>query len=765
MTYVPQPIDTTKVRLPENLQHLTEVLAQHIHDLWAHKRFAEGWTYGPQRHDERKQHPDLIPYHALPEAEQTYDRTTAMETLKAVTALGYRLEKLASVSDASAASSASLIGGDFAAAQRVEELLATVSTSGAPLLDLLQVFHGDAYMVWWQRDVRLYRAFGYALLAAGHPTTAFELIREGLLHHPVDPELAYLRALALRRGGNVTKALEYVEALLRHPALDPAQQVEALSLAGALNKVQYGWATQPTRQRRHARKAATYYEHAYQLSGAVFPGINAATMALLAGQRAKARDLAARVVTHATADLHQPSQRQDSWLYATLGEAHLILGDLPAATSWYRHAVHQATGRLGDLAAMRGNVHLLRHTVQGSEEILGLFNIGSIVAFAGHMIDHPTRPVPRFPPDPALENRVRQKITEELIALNATVGYCSAACGADLLFAECMVERGAELHIVLPFDRQDFYATSVDFGMAAMAGWRQRCDAILARATAVHYATTEPFLGDTVLFEFVNTFTQGLAVSRAGQLGAEPWALVVLDPAAKTLVGGTTYFVKRWTAGGRKARVIDLAALRSTGRSTPPTPLEHPPPRTTTPGRKIKRHIKAMLFADVKNFSKLSEAQSPLFFVRFQQEVVGILRASQVQPAFCNTWGDGLYLVFDTVVDCARFALRLLERVSKVHWEAMGLPADTTVRLGLHAGPVYPQMDRLIGRQNFFGSHVNRAARIEPVTTPGCAFASEQFTAALAIEPGHEFVCEYVGVEELAKGYDRCPLYRLGRRE
>ena len=51
------------------------------------------------------------------------------------------------------------------------------------------------------------------------------------------------------------------------------------------------------------------------------------------------------------------------------------------------------------------------------------------------------------------------------------------------------------------------------------------------------------------------------------------------------------------------------------------------------------------------------------------------------------------------------------------------------------------------------------------MTTPGCAFTSEQFAAALAVEPGHAFVCEYVGVEHLAKDYDRCPLYRLGRRE
>jgi hypothetical protein len=56
------------------------------------------------------------------------------------------------------------------------------------------------------------------------------------------------------------------------------------------------------------------------------------------------------------------------------------------------------------------------------------------------------------------------------------------------------------------------------------------------------------------------------------------------------------------------------------------------------------------------------------------------------------------------------------------------------------------------------------AARIEPVTTPGCAYASEQFAALVAVECGDDFVCDYVGVEDLAKGYDRCPLYRLRRR-
>jgi class 3 adenylate cyclase len=171
-----------------------------------------------------------------------------------------------------------------------------------------------------------------------------------------------------------------------------------------------------------------------------------------------------------------------------------------------------------------------------------------------------------------------------------------------------------------------------------------------------------------------------------------------------------------------------------------------------------------MLFADVKNFSKLGEALSPAFLIRFLNIVADVMRLSRTQPTFCNTWGDGLFLVFDTVVACAEFATRLLERMARVNWEKAGLPADIAVRMGLHAGPVYRQRDPIIDQVNFFGTHVNRAARIEPVATPGCAFTSEQFAAALMVASGHNFVCEYVGVENLAKDYDRCPLYRLSRR-
>jgi ryanodine receptor 2 len=90
---VPQPIDTSRVRLPPEIAGLLEALARNAHDHWARQRLAEGWTYGPRRDDARKQHPCLVAYEDLPEEEKAYDRTTASETLKAIIALGYRIAK------------------------------------------------------------------------------------------------------------------------------------------------------------------------------------------------------------------------------------------------------------------------------------------------------------------------------------------------------------------------------------------------------------------------------------------------------------------------------------------------------------------------------------------------------------------------------------------------------------------------------------------------------------------------------------------------
>jgi RyR domain len=93
MKYQPHPINTSGVTVNDEIEKLTELLAENAHDLWALQRFADGWTYGPRRDDTAKQHPCLVPYGELPEQEKEYDRQAAVGTLKAILALGYQIDK------------------------------------------------------------------------------------------------------------------------------------------------------------------------------------------------------------------------------------------------------------------------------------------------------------------------------------------------------------------------------------------------------------------------------------------------------------------------------------------------------------------------------------------------------------------------------------------------------------------------------------------------------------------------------------------------
>lgn len=91
--YLPSPADLSGIELPESLLELTEAIAENTHDVWAKNRLEEGWSYGPARDDVNLRHPDLLPYSELPESEKEYDRTTAMNAIKLIVKLGYKIEK------------------------------------------------------------------------------------------------------------------------------------------------------------------------------------------------------------------------------------------------------------------------------------------------------------------------------------------------------------------------------------------------------------------------------------------------------------------------------------------------------------------------------------------------------------------------------------------------------------------------------------------------------------------------------------------------
>ena len=91
--YVPQPMDTSDVQLPVELNVLVEKMAKNVHEVWAQSRIDQGWVYGEERSDSLKTHPCLVPYEELPEIEKAYDRDTALGTLKLICKLGFKISK------------------------------------------------------------------------------------------------------------------------------------------------------------------------------------------------------------------------------------------------------------------------------------------------------------------------------------------------------------------------------------------------------------------------------------------------------------------------------------------------------------------------------------------------------------------------------------------------------------------------------------------------------------------------------------------------
>lgn len=91
--YEPHPIDVDDIPLDGNLEELQEAIAENAHDVWAKARIEEGWTYGKERDDTEKKHPDLVPYTALPDSEKEYDRLMAFNTIKLVKKLGFDIVK------------------------------------------------------------------------------------------------------------------------------------------------------------------------------------------------------------------------------------------------------------------------------------------------------------------------------------------------------------------------------------------------------------------------------------------------------------------------------------------------------------------------------------------------------------------------------------------------------------------------------------------------------------------------------------------------
>lgn len=577
----------------------------------------------------------------------------------------------------------------------------------------------------WLARVRELEGRGELLLA-------YDTALQGLEAHPGDIWLAHRAVLNLAKAGATTRARNEFARL----GLDQIDEPDIAALGARIAKDRSLRAPASERSRLLSA-AADQYQAIYARSGGYYPGINVATLRLLAGEQEAAERVAREVLALCAAT---EGESDAYYRAASEAEAALVLKDIERA----QEALGRAAAAGGDYAARaatRRQLRLVCEALGTSEEVLLPLAPPTVIHYTGHMISK-TAGTGRFPPEQELA--VGAAIVAMLEQRRVGFGYGALASGADILFAEALLARGAELHVVLPFAREEF----VDISVApAGALWNERFDACLRRATSVTFATEDRYLGHDWIFAYGSFVAMGLARLRGKFLDGDVRQIAVWDGQETTGVAGTGFDVRTWRDLGLAA---DLIPCGSGGAPTvdAAVPVEG------------QRKLKAMLFGDVKGFSKLTEVQIPAFVVHVLGTLGSVLEKYSDQVLYRNTWGDGIFLVLSDAPAAARCALELQEALEAVDLPACGLPDTLALRLGGHFGPVFEATDPVQGLMNYFGAHVSRTARIEPVTPPGEVYVTEQFAARLSLERD-AFACDYVGQVPAAKNYGTIRMYHL----
>jgi len=562
---------------------------------------------------------------------------------------------------------------------------------------------------------------------SGELLSAFDLAERGLEEHAGNVELQYRAVLALARAGSTEQAARRFEEYgLRAVGTEDARALEARIAKDVALAAPRG------ERARLALRSAALYGEIFAATGGYYPAINAATLSLLGGEPERARELAraalARIRTGGEAGY---------FAAATEAEALLLLGDDAGARAALERAAALHGGDRGAVATTRRQLRLVCELAGADPDLLAALAGPRVVHYAGHRIardgDGPFRTED--------EGAIAVAIRAELARRPAAYAYGALASGADILWAEALLEHGAELHVVLPFPVDEFVAASV---ADAGTGWVARFERCLAAAARVTLATEDSFLGDDVLYRYGSELAMGLALLRARFLDGEALQLAVWDGEPARGAAGTAIDVATWRNGGRAASIVPLPAQhgQSHGHEAAPD----------------ARVVRAMLFADVKGYSKLRDVHVR----RFAEHVLGTFAAvlARHRVAASNTWGDALYVVLDDAVAAAECALDLQTAMSGLDLDTLGLPPHLALRLGAHVGPVIPVHDPIIGADSFMGSQVSRTARIEPVTPTGAVYVTEPFAAALELAGG-PFACDYVGHMPAAKDFGRFRMYRL----
>jgi CRP-like cAMP-binding protein len=575
-------------------------------------------------------------------------------------------------------------------------------------------------------------------ISRGHYIQAYDIAAGHIEHGDTDPRIRYLAVLALARSGATTQARRRYDQY-GLSTLDPSTLTVQLAsdiavLSARLDKDQ---ALRGLGQREAwAKRSAQGYERAFNETGDSYHGVNTATMWLLAGERERAEVLAKTALT-------DMGSGDGYWAAATEAEAALIVGDLERARDALSRASGAEEGRLSQRATTLKQLKLVCRLNDIDQSILDPIRNPSVVHYAGHRI------LPSGDDDGAgggHEGNIKQEMARLMDSIDAGVGFGSLAAGADIIAAETLLERGAELNVVLPFNQDEFVRTSV---APAGSDWVSRYERCIARATTMEMATSGEYLGDPVLFDFCAQVAMGEALIRADHLETDAHQIAVWDGGGPRGSAGTAVDVARWESTGAPSTVITVQAA---------TQQEDPALHTE------QRHIRAIVVAEVAGYSNLTDAQLRVFHETVSDELARRINPFRDRLLSGRTWGNGVRLIFEDVAVAAECALELMESAQAIDTTRPELIELRGLRIAAHAAPVFEGSDPIFGSDLVYGVGLTEAAVIEPRTPAGEIYATRAFAALAVLSESQSFECQYVGTTPTARRFGHMPLYVLRRR-
>lgn len=557
------------------------------------------------------------------------------------------------------------------------------------------------------------------LINSGRYFEAHNMAQEFCTKYPNNLRALQLCGLAMSKSGARNAAIKFLEPILKDHSEDP----ETAGILGGVYKEQF----KMTADSSFARKSLETYLSNFEETGSYYTGINAATMSQILGRGRTAREVAERVVEIA-------SEEDSFWAHATVGEANLLLRNSGAAADSYYKAVQMGDSQYGKLGSIYAQLLILQHYINVPENVLAMFAPPKVAVFAGHMIDH-NRETPRFPEE--ISDNVKFAITNDLRLNNIKIGYTSLACGSDILFAEALIELGGEVNIIIPFNRDDFLETSVNF---AGKSWVDRFEKI-ENSQEITYLSKERCESADVLFEFLGKVLIGSGVMRSSLFHDQPYLLTVASEIDTTLkAGGTNSIRKLWPYSSNILNINpDLYVNQGIPNPAAQQSSENVPDFPKPQKRSIRYFILATLVVDE------TEAKS--------EEVATLIEKIKAEfiefpgPNRSGVSDEGLFALHTKAHYAMDFALRLLNWAEE---------HKIDIRIALEA----VLMEKGADPQKV----IAETSSLKTLAFTDACYATMQFGAALSAEQPGRYDFHHVGIISEGKIDEGQEIYKIDHK-